>query len=268
MRSVRRVALHIAAGIPALTRLATGAEVLDADEQARAARLRFDADRLSYRAAHVLLRCALTRQLSLAPAQWRFCRGPHGRPEIDTAALPSAMGLRFNLSHSREVVCCAITRAGSVGVDVECRRPIRDRAALAERFFTAEEAAAIAASRHDGEAAEEARFYAIWTLKEAYVKARGLGISMGLDQFAFRLDDGAMPHIGLEVDADAPAASDAWRCLLLRLGDGRCMLALALPTVETIGIRPLLHTGGASAPALALAGATPRVELLPVQVLD
>jgi 4'-phosphopantetheinyl transferase len=268
MRPEQEVALHIVAGTAALTQQAAGAAVLDAEEQARAARLRSDADRLSYRAAHVLLRSALTRQLPLPPAQWRFRSGVHGRPEVDTTILTSATGLRFNLSHTRELVCCAVTRAGAVGVDAECRRPIRDRLALAQRFFTAGEAAAIAAARHDGEMAEAASFYAFWTLKEAYVKARGLGISMGLDQFAFRLEPGAVPQIELDVDANAPAPAGAWRCLLLRLDGGRCTLAVVLSSPEPIRVRPLLYDGGDSVPSLELAGATAGVELLPVEVLS
>jgi 4'-phosphopantetheinyl transferase len=268
MKDDRRVALHIAAGIAALTQHAAGAAVLDAEERARAARLRLDADRLSFCAAHVLLRQSLTRQVPLSPAQWRFCHGEHGRPEIDTNLLPDAMGLHFNLSHTREVVCCAVTRVGAVGVDVECHRPIRDRLALATRFFTADEAAAIAASGRDSDAAEAASFYSFWTLKEAYVKARGLGISMGLDRFAFRLGDVDRPGIALEVEPDAPAPADAWRCLLLRLDGGRCLLAVVVRALDMISIMPLLHAGGAPVPSLELVGATRGVELLPVVVLD
>ncbi len=261
------VELHIAAGTAALTRLTAAADVLDAEEQTRAARLRMEADRLTYSAAHVLLRRALSRWCPIAPAQWRFSRSDHGRPEVDTGALPAATGLRFNLSHTRGLVCCAVTRHAPVGVDVECLRPIRDRLALAQRFFTADEAAAIAAAGRRGARAEAESFYAFWTLKEAYVKARGLGIAMGLDRFAFRLDAAAVSRIALQVDAESPAPAEHWRCLLLRLDGGRCQLALALAAAGTVQVRPILHAGAAAVPAVEQGGATPRVELLPVQAL-
>lgn len=266
---MHEVALHIAAGAPVLARLAADTQVLDADEQGRAACLRFAEDRQSFCAAHVLLRQALSGWSPVSPSRWRFCRGTHGRPEVDTAALGSGPRLRFNLSHTRGLVCCAVTRDAPVGVDVECRGRVRDRLALARRFFHAEEAAAIAAESRAGEAAESASFYAFWTLKEAYVKSRGLGIAMGLDGFAFRLGDGDVPSIALEVDAQSAAPADRWHCLLLRLDGARCMLSLVLPVAAMVGVRPFWYAEVAAVePDLALAASTPGIELLPIEVLD
>jgi 4'-phosphopantetheinyl transferase len=259
---VAEVALHIARGRTALAGLAADAAVLDDAERARAARFRFDADRETYRAAHVLLRRALSALAPPAPARWRFVAGSHGRPEIDTAACPAAAGLRFNLSHGRGLVCCAVTRAAPVGVDGECRRPLRDRAALAERFFAPSEAAAVHAAEGAGSDAAAERFYAFWTLKEAYVKALGLGLSMGLDRFAFSLGEGAPRPIGLAPEPDAPWPAGHWRCLLLRLDGGRCLVAAALPAPG--GARFVMHLHGpAPLPPPEVAAATPGVELVP-----
>ena len=272
---MHEVEIHIATGAAALERLAAGAAVLDAAEQARAARLRFDADRTLYRAAHVLLRQALSRQQPRPPGQWRFVRGPHGRPEIDTAGCRGTEGLRFSLAHTRGLVCCALVHGLPVGIDAECRRPLADARAIAERFFAAEEAAALAAAGPPGSAAEAATFHALWTLKEAYVKALGRGLSMGLDGFAFRLAGGPPAGIELRHHAAAEHPAAAWRCLLLYIDGERCTLATALPAPAGARFRVFLHGGGpryagaasATVPRVALAGSTEGVELAPTQVL-
>ncbi len=270
---MRAVEIHIATGTQALARLAAGAAVLDAEEQARAARLRVAADRTMYRAAHVLLRRALSRQGPYAPAQWRFVRGAQGRPEIDTTACPDAGSLRFNLAHTPALVCCALVQGRPVGIDAECRRPMQDARAIAERFFAVEEAAAVAASGSPGSAAEAATFRALWTLKEAYIKALGRGLTMGLDGFAFRLVDGPPARIELHIGDDAahPTAHPRahWRCALLRVDGERCTLAVALLAAEGGRLQAFLHGSGSSQPAvpqaappgLDLAASTPGVEL-------
>jgi 4'-phosphopantetheinyl transferase len=260
------VTLHIACGAPALAQLAAGAAVLDADEQARAARFRLDADREAYSAAHVLLRQALSQEAAAPPAHWRFRRGAHGRPEIDTAACPDAGALRFNLSHTRGLVCCALTRHQPLGVDAECARALRDAQAIAERFFTADEAAAIAAAGPPGSDAQALAFRAVWTLKEAYVKAHGLGLAMGLASFGFRLVGAAPARIRLRraaVGHRGPPAAH-WRCLLLHLDGRRCALAAAVPAAGGARFRVLLH-GADAEPEVELAACTPGTVLLPVE---
>ncbi|MGD9409862.1 MAG: 4'-phosphopantetheinyl transferase superfamily protein [Thiohalocapsa sp.] len=261
---MQKVTLHIAYGAGTLAELAAGAALLDADEQARAARFRRETDRMLYCAAHVLLRQALSQQAEPAPAAWRFVQSARGRPEIDAGICPGSPGLRFNLTHTPGLVCCALTRQLPVGVDAECRRGLRDARALAQRFFAADEAAAIAAAGLAGSAAEALTFQSIWTLKEAYVKALGLGLSMGLDRFAFRLTGGAPAQIRLHQGPDAAHPAAHWRCVLLHLDGGRCTLAAAVPAPKGARFRVLLH-GGDAVPEPMLAGATAETVLLPAQ---
>lgn len=258
--------LHIASGAPALAQLAAGAAVLDADEQTRAARFRLDADREAYRAAHVLLRYALSQEAAPAPGHWRFRRGAHGRPEIDTAACPDAGELRFNLSHTRGLVCCALTRHQPLGVDAECARALGDAQAIAERFFTADEARAIAAAGPPGSDAQAVAFRSLWALKEAYVKAHGLGLAMGLASFGFRLFGSAPARIRLR-HADAAhqgPPAEHWRCLLLHLDGRRCALAAAVPAARGARFRVLRHGADAKLEAKLAAG-TPGAVLLPME---
>jgi len=263
---MQQVTLQIAQGGAALDRLAADAAVLDADEQARAARFHRDSDRALYRAAHVLLRNALSRQAAPPPAAWRFVRGAHGRPEIDTDVCPDTGGLRFNLTHTPGLVCCALTRNLTVGVDAECLRRVRDARALAERFFAADEAAAVAAAGPPGSAAEALTFQSLWTLKEAYVKAVGRGLSLGLDRFAFRLAGDTPARIQLRSEADAAHPAAHWRCVLLHLDGGRCGIAAAVPAAAGARFRVLLH-GGEAAPAPVLVAATPGVEVQPPEAV-
>lgn len=181
--------------------------VLEPAEQARAARFHADADRHAYIAAHALARHMLSSAAGLAPQDWRFVVGPAGKPEV--AAQHAVPWLRFNLSHTRNLVACAVTRSDDVGLDVEDLGRREAGAGIAERFFAPSEAAMIAAlprgARHEA-------FLRIWTLKEAFVKATGEGIAMGLENFGFVLVD--PPALSFAPASMGPVS--AWRFLQLQ----------------------------------------------------
>ena len=129
--------------------------------------------------AHALVRQALSRHGAGQPGSLRFRSGPQGRPELEDART----GLNFSLSHTRALTACAVTRHAELGVDLEqCRE--RPYAELAAACLTDEELA-IWQSLPEHERAD--RFVLIWTLKEAYVKALGLGLSMPVQSFAVRV---------------------------------------------------------------------------------
>lgn len=240
------VDLYLAGGDVVLRALAAQSRLLDADERERAARYHFDSDRLIYSAAHVLLRQALSRHVAIAPADWVFRRAAQGRPEIDHECCHGAVGWRFNLSHTRDLVCCALASDAAVGVDAQQHGAIDGLHEVARRFFSAPEAAALAALGADAAYPDTARdktlahFYRIWTLKEAFVKATGLGLGLGLGRFSFSFDQASPARIGVQLDEalerDWPAAR--WRCLALTLGGHS--LALAVPTGAPVLVQPWL----------------------------
>lgn len=157
--------------------------LLSPEETQRLARLRVPGVRRELLASRALLRNVLSRYAAVQPADWRFVIGDHGRPEL--APTPGAPPLRFNLSHTRGMIAVAVTLVNDVGVDVEsATRDVGD-ARLARRFFASVEADDVTA--RDGDDRRE-RFFAYWTLKEAYIKARGLGLAIPLDQFWFKLE--------------------------------------------------------------------------------
>jgi 4'-phosphopantetheinyl transferase len=156
---------------------------------------------LSFLVARALLRCTLSRYCpQVAPTCWRFEVNSYGRPalcselqrellkEEHNASLQDTLRhlsrLRFNLSHCAGMVVCAFAYGREVGIDSENVNAKRRIASIARRFFTKEETDALLSVPED---AQPLTFSRLWTLKEAYVKARGLGISgVGLDNFEFK----------------------------------------------------------------------------------
>ena len=155
-----------------------GAEILSADELERAARYRFPSDRRLFRFAHTFLRQTLGKYLNANPAKLQFTIGDHGRPEL------AGLELRFNLTHTKGLVGCIVTRSMDCGVDAEAIDRRADHELLSRKVFTETEQAAFLAAP----ASERyVRFFQMWTLKEAYIKARGLGMALPLREISFDL---------------------------------------------------------------------------------
>jgi 4'-phosphopantetheinyl transferase len=153
--------------------------LLDAEERARLARLSLEKVRREYLLGRALVRTALGRHLSAAREALRFSAGPHGKPLL---IQPTGVGVDFNLAHTEGLLVAAVTFAGQVGVDVEpTARPVN--LDIADRYFAPSE---IASLRALPQTAQVERFLTLWTLKEAYLKATGVGISGGLS--AIRLE--------------------------------------------------------------------------------
>jgi 4'-phosphopantetheinyl transferase len=155
---------------------------LASDESAKAARFHFRRDRDHYVAARGLLRRLLGRYLARPPESLRFSYGAYGKPSLD-----GAQDLRFNLSHSHELALYAFARGRDVGVDVEHMRADFAGDDIAARFFSAREVSMLRALPA---AARTRAFFNCWTRKEAYIKARGEGLSHPLDAFDVSLTPG------------------------------------------------------------------------------
>src|SRR5262245_8950843 len=158
---------------------------LSVDERARAERYAFRKDRDRFRARRGWLRSILARYVAVDPARLQFEYGVSGKPAL--GGLSVATKLRFNLSHSGGLVVCAVTRGREIGVDVEQIQPAVARERVAEHFFSAREVATLRALPT---AAQPEGFFNCWTRKEAYVKARGEGLALGLDRFDVSLVPG------------------------------------------------------------------------------
>ena len=168
------------------------AHLLSAAEQARHARFHGDRLRHDFLMARALVRRTLSRYEDVPPEDWSFEIGSHGKPSV---AASHGSRLRFNLSHTRGLIACAVRLDEEVGLDVETSARRNDIVRIAERFFSAEEVRAL----HALPVAEHrARFFTYWALKEAYIKARGLGLAIPLGAFTFRLDSAGPIEIALD----------------------------------------------------------------------
>jgi 4'-phosphopantetheinyl transferase len=171
---------------------------LSADEVARAARFHFERHRRAYVLGRAALRLLIGRYLGIDPGKPRFVYGPQGKPALEDATCP----LRFNVSNSGDLAACAFTMGCEIGVDIEQHRGVRDMEQIANRFFSPEEASELLGLP---ESARIAAFFNCWTRKEAYIKAKGGGLSIPLASFQVSLKPGAAPKM-LGIDGSAEAA--------------------------------------------------------------
>ncbi|MEJ7729054.1 MAG: 4'-phosphopantetheinyl transferase superfamily protein [Polyangiaceae bacterium] len=182
--------------------------LLNDEERARHQRLLIDRVRHEHLVTRALARTSLSRYAPVAPEDWVFVKNEWGRPEVQAPA--EARWLRFNLSNTRGLVAIAVTRDLEVGVDVEFVERRTEPLAIADRFFSESEVRAL--HGQVGEEAQRERFFAYWTLKEAYIKARGMGLAIPLGQFSFHLDESGPERItfGPEIEDD-PQRWHFWR---------------------------------------------------------
>jgi 4'-phosphopantetheinyl transferase len=172
--------------------------LLDAEERRRHSQFRFDADRHTFLVSHALVRVALSRHADISPEVWRFRKNEYGRPEIDNRGeLPR---LRFNLSHSRGLVGCVISEEFDAGIDIENVATEIDVLSVADRVCSSREMALLNSLP---EATRLSRFLAIWTLKEAYSKARGMGFFLPFHRFTIEIgEDCIRAHFDPEMAED------------------------------------------------------------------
>jgi 4'-phosphopantetheinyl transferase len=167
-------------------------DLLAPDEFARWRRIRRAAGRRDYLVARALVRCALSAHAAISPRAWRFVRTAGGKPVIDAPALH----LCFSLTHTAGLVACLVAPVDA-GVDAESLcRPL-DVMALARRYLSAVEVRDLADFPR---AYRKERFLQLWTLKEAYLKARGLGLGGGLGTLSVFISAGEPVEARMEDD--------------------------------------------------------------------
>lgn len=156
--------------------------------------------RHEYLVTRVLVRTVLGRALGVEPQSLRFEPNAWGRP-----ALRPPAALHFNVSHTQGLVLCLVSANPNAGVDTELLARAPELLALAPRVFAPQERNDLAALP----ASERAhRAVVLWTLKESYIKARGMGLALALDGFAFRFD---ADRVRLDVAPALHDTGDRWR---------------------------------------------------------
>lgn len=178
------------------------------DELTRADRLRVPVKRLWFMMARGSLRALLAWYCGCQPRDLRFSYGPHGKPSLAEPHRSAIDGapLEFNLAHSHGYFFLGVRLGAPLGVDLEARRDAPEAQRLFKRFFTSQEADALAAV---DEVARSDAFFRGWTRKEAYIKATGEGMSFPFSRFSVNFADAAEPARLVSIDGDA-ARGAAW----------------------------------------------------------
>lgn len=211
--------------------LAAYETLLSVDEQARWRRFHRAVDRQRFLVGRAFMRCVLADRLGQRdPAALQFTQQLHGKPVLGGA---DGGKLHFNLSHTDDMLVLALSRRHCVGVDVEAITRKVELLALAERYFAAHEYAEL---RVLDDTAQRERFFRLWTLKEAWLKARGLGLRVPLDNFSFTADS-ACPAIEFSPQLQEHAGEWQFRTF----ARDRFRIALAVQCAAPTPLQIVLH---------------------------
>lgn len=169
--------------------------LLSPDELAQSIQFRFDKDRWQYIAAHALLRTALSLHTGRDASHLQFSTNDFGKPNLDPHR-----DVHFNISHTRHLAACVVSRCGEVGFDVEGFDRAQEITELGTEVCSSQELLSIKALNDES---PERSATTLWTLKEAYLKALGIGLSVPMNKvsFAFEAHGTMQVHVADKIDA-------------------------------------------------------------------
>lgn len=187
--------------------------VLNDNERSQQTRFYFDKHRHQYLVTRALVRSVLSLYAnSITPQQWQFKKNGYGKPYIGNSDLP--IPLRFNLSHTDELIVMAVTLDQEIGIDVEYLPRLGQMLDIANRFFSPIEVKQL----HSLPEEEKInRFFDLWTLKEAYIKACGMGLSIPLDHFSYSFS--SQGKISIEFAPERNDLPELWQFWQIRPSD-------------------------------------------------
>lgn len=202
---------------------------LSADEIQKIHSFLLEKDRLLCLVSRVLLRWSLSWYYPRKhPAEWRFSTGKYGKPYLVADQLPD---VEFNLTHSGDIVLCALTRAGAVGIDIETTRFMKDIDGVVERFFALEEKHFLSSLNNSDKAHA---FFRLWTVKEAYVKAIGAGMQISFDSFAIQMENMTSRSIALCYEFDGVVRE--WQFFQEAYSNNLYPVSIAVMTSSQLGL--------------------------------
>lgn len=197
--------------------------LLSSEERIRHDRLRSARARRQHLGARMLIRYVLAAYTGLRPESLRFQTGPYGRPEL----VPNPLLLDFNISHTDGLIGCILTRDQRCGIDLERTPPPPDVARAILQFLAADEQTAI---RGLPAGEQDMAVLDHWVVKEAYLKALGVGLTRGVDSFLVK----GLPGPTIRIEDAIGKDSVQWQVELRQLAsDHRLAVALALPKHAT-----------------------------------
>jgi 4'-phosphopantetheinyl transferase len=182
--------------------------ILSDAERDREPRFQFARDRLRYLLTRTLVRTVLARYAPVAPHEWVFTTNRYGKPCVANNCR-AARRIAFNVTHTDGLIMLAVGRDIAVGIDAEHVRRHESCLSIADRYFAPEEVEAL---RSLPQSMQLLRFLEYWTLKESYIKARGMGLSIPLDRFSFSFRRERYIEFATHPDQlDAPSRWTFWQ---------------------------------------------------------
>ena len=203
--------------------------LLTDDELTQMSRLYYARHRHQYLVTRALIRTTLSDYFQVEPVDWRFGKNSYGKPEIN---FPENIGpVRFNLSHCEGLILCGITRDHDIGVDVEdTQRSTQAAFDSLSSYFSSTEIAELAQLPPEQ---QKQRFFDYWTLKESYIKARGMGLAISLAKFSFLFKSDRLNGFSTHPDLNDDAAN--WQFWRVSLAE-RYRAAVAINSGNDFGV--------------------------------
>ena len=182
--------------------------LLSNGERAQMARFYYPDHRHQYLITRALVRTSLSAYYPVSPAEWKFGKNHFGKPEISHP--DGIFSIRFNLSHANGLVICGTIRKHEIGVDVEdVHRSTQAALGKLSSYFSTQEVEDLQELPPEK---QKERFFDYWTLKESYIKARGLGFSIPLNKFSFHFQDNRLKSFSVHPDLKDDAKNwQFWR---------------------------------------------------------
>jgi len=191
-----RPKLHLDAAL-----LARYKELLTDSEIEKQQRYIFEKDRHDALITRAFVRDLLAKYIDKLPTEFEFSKGDKGKPEIVNANIP----LRFNISHTNNLIICAVTLNHDIGCDVEYTERKSDVLAIADRFFSQQEVEELFSLP---KAEQRQRFFDYWTLKESYIKAWGQGLAIPLSDFSFHIKGAQIAMLNNDISLSFAASRE------------------------------------------------------------
>jgi len=200
------------------------------DELSQMSRFYYAGHRHQYLVTRALIRTSLSVYHEVDPADWRFGKNAYGKPQISHPLIDSPVN--FNLSHSRGLIVCGVVRNCDIGVDVEdTQRSTRAALESLSSYFSMQEIEDLGKLPSEQ---QKLRFFDYWTLKESYIKARGMGLAIPLAKFSFQFGDDRLT--GFKTHPDLEDEAENWQFWRIPMAH-RYRIAVAVSSEKKTGFK-------------------------------